>query len=124
MISEDNITSTREAYREMIDLGGEISLWAKNHEKIFVTPNAEEALFVAEIYKVTHFQQNIERQKFFKGGKNADPFLVARAKILDIPIVTMERFKPNSVKIPNICQYFGIECYHLEDFMEAENWQF
>lgn len=71
-----------------------------------------------------HFQQNIERQKILKGGKNADPFLIARAKILNIPVVTMEKYKEHAVKIPNICEHFGIECLHLEDFMEKENWQF
>jgi len=124
MITDGEITSTREAFREMIDLGVEFAQWAKDHEEIFAIPSAQEALFVAEIYKVKHFQQNIERQKILKGGKNADPFLIARAKILEIPLVTMERYKRNAVKIPNVCEHFKVECLHLEKFMERENWQF
>ena len=124
MIANNEITSTREVLREIEDLGGDISDWAKNNKSLFATPTAEEALFVAEIYKVSHFQQNIERQKILKGGKNADPFLIARAEVLSIPVVTMERYKKNAVKIPNICEHFGVKCLHLEDFMEKENWQF
>jgi hypothetical protein len=30
---------------------------------------------------VRHFQQNIEQQKLLKGGKNAEPFVIARAAV-------------------------------------------
>jgi hypothetical protein len=90
----------------------------------FTTPTASEAAFVAKIYSVTHIQQNIEQQKLPKGGKNADPFVIAKAAIDGRAVVTMERFRPNAVKIPNICQYFGVKCLSLEECMEEEGWQF
>ena len=80
--------------------------------------------FVAEIYKVAHFQQNIERQKILQGGKNADPFIIARASVGDYSVVTTENHKPVAVKIPNICEYFNIKWLNLEDFMKSEYWQF
>jgi Domain of unknown function (DUF4411) len=98
--------------------------WAGNNEQIFSIPTAEEGAFVAEIFAIDHFQQNIERQKLLKGGHNADPFIVARAAVADCPVVTMEQLKPNSAKIPNICEHFDIECLTLEQFMEREGWQF
>ncbi len=76
------------------------------------------------IYAVNHFQQNIEQQKLLKGGRNADPFVIARAMVEQCAVVTMEVFKPNSAKIPNICRHFGIPCLSLEEFMEAEHWEF
>ncbi|MHB1104682.1 MAG: DUF4411 family protein [Devosia sp.] len=79
---------------------------------------------VARIYGVAHFQQNIEQQKLLKGGRNANPFVIARAMAEDRMIVTMELLKPNSAKIPNICQHFDVPCVALEDFMEREGWQF
>jgi hypothetical protein len=36
----------------------------------------------------------------------------------------MELLKPNAAKIPNICKHFKIPCMTLEEFMEAEGWQF
>jgi hypothetical protein len=36
----------------------------------------------------------------------------------------MERFKPNAVKIPNICKHFEIPYLDLEGFMEKEGWVF
>jgi Domain of unknown function (DUF4411) len=78
----------------------------------------------SKIYSVTHFQQNIEQQKLLKGGKNADPFVIAKAAIDGRAVVTMEQLRPNAVKIPNICQHFSVKCLSLEEFMEEEGWQF
>ena len=79
---------------------------------------------LAQIYAVSHFQQNIERQKLLKGGVLADPFVVAKASVIEGTVVTMELLKDNAAKIPNICDHFGVRCMHLEDFMEAEGWEF
>jgi hypothetical protein len=83
-----------------------------------------EGAFVARIYAVNHFQQNIEQQKLLKGGRNADPFVIAKAAVEDRAVVTMEILKPNAAKIPNICQHFNVRCFSLEEFMAAEGWVF
>lgn len=117
--------STREALHEIMD--GQITdlrEWAENNQELFATPTAAEGAFVVRIYAVPHFQQNIELQKLLKGGHNADPFVIARAAVEDRRVVTMERFKANAAKIPNICRHFGIRCLTLEEFMEVEGWQF
>jgi hypothetical protein len=117
--------STREALREIEDSSIiELREWAKDNQDLFAAPTAVEGAFVARIYAVPHFQQNIEQQKLLKGGRNADPFVIARASMEKRTVVTMEQFKPNAAKIPNICQQFGVACMTLEEFMEAENWQF
>lgn len=77
-----------------------------------------------EIFKKRHFQDNIEKIKLLKGGPVADPFLVAKAKALNGIVVTQEEFKPNSVKLPNICEFMGVQCTNLEGLMEKEDWQF
>ncbi len=125
-LTEDElITSTREALREIDDDRVEsLREWAADNKELFPSPDAEEAAFVARIFSNPHFQQVIEQKKFYKGGKNADPFLVARAAILGGTVVTLEKKKPNGAKIPNICDHFGIDCTSLEGFMEAEGWEF
>jgi hypothetical protein len=124
MIDEDRITSTREVLREIEDRDVGLYHWAQNNHRVFTTPNAKEGAFVAEIYKVAHFQQNIERQKILQGGKNADPFIIARAAVKGYSVVTKENHKLGAVKIPNICKHFNIKCLTLEEFMEAEKWRF
>jgi len=59
-----------------------------------------------------------------KGGPVADPFLVAKAKALDGTVVTQEEYKPNGVKIPNMCEYMNVRCTNLEGLMELEKWVF
>jgi hypothetical protein len=125
LVLDGSIISTREAFREIEDGAPDNLLeWATKNHDLFKTPTAAEGAFVGKIYSVTHFQQNIEQQKLLKGGKNADPFVIAKAAIDDRAVVTMEQLKPNAAKIPNICQHFGVRCLSLEEFMEEEGWQF
>lgn len=124
MTADGQFTSTREALRELEDLGGEALDWANGNLGLFATPDAKEGAFVASIYAIEHFQANIERQKMLRGGRNADPFLIARASAVDATVVTMEQLKPNAAKIPNICQHFKVPCLDLRGFMEKEAWVF
>tara|TARA_R110000787_G_scaffold249816_8_gene355431 strand:+ start:1744 stop:2211 length:468 start_codon:yes stop_codon:yes gene_type:complete len=125
LVADGKITSTREAYHELHNgVPGADTEWATTNAKIFTTPDANEGAFVAKIYAVPHFQANIEKQKLIKGGRNADAFIIARAHAIGGTVVTMERFKPNAVKIPNICEHFKVPYLDLEGFMEAEGWEF
>lgn len=125
LIAAGDLLSTREVSREIADGPDEaLRKWSADNEAIFPIPTPEEGAFVAKIFGVVHFQQNIERQKLLKGGRNADPFVIARAAVAHCPVVTMERLKENAAKIPNICKHFDIECISLEEFMEREGWSF
>ncbi len=124
MTAEGQFTSTREALRELEDMGGESLDWANTNVGLFCTPDAKEGAFVASIYAVEHFQANIERQKIYRGGRNADPFLIARAAVMGATVVTMEQLKPHAAKIPNICQHFKVPCVDLRGFMDKEGWVF
>lgn len=125
LVINDQITSTREVRRELEGRGNKtLQNWLKTAKELFPAPTANEAQFVTAIYAMTHFQQNIERKKLLKGGNAADPFVIARAKILSATVVTLEHERPNSAKIPNICKHFSIPCVSLERFMKLENWSF
>ncbi len=125
LVADGQITSTREILHELGDGSPGADLeWAKANPKLFATPDAKEGAFVAKIYAITHFQTNVEKQKLYKGGRNADAFIVARASAIGGTVVTMERLKPNAVKVPNICAHFTIPYLDLEGFMEKEGWEF
>lgn len=125
LVNAGHLVSTREAYNEIIDGSLEgVREWAKANQGLFAAPTRDEGEMVARIYGVKHFQQNITQQKLLKGGRNADPFIIARAAVEERIVVTMEAFKANSAKIPNICRHFGVKCLTLEEFMEVEGWQF
>jgi len=124
MLAVGQFTSTREVLRELEEQSDMATEWAEANNGLFATPTAEEGRFVAGIYAVKHFQQNIELRKILKGGKNADPFVVARAAAVKGTVLTMEQWKPNAAKIPNICEHFKLPCMDFRRFMVAENWSF
>lgn len=126
MIDEGRIISTREVRREIKERDDELEAWAGQHSQIFHTPTAEVARFVTQIYAVKHFQANIEQKKLLKGGLNADPWVIATTSVYsgEASLVTLEVYKENAAKIPNICQHFKTPCLNLETFMEAEDWSF
>jgi len=125
LIEEGQIVSVREAMREIED-GPLVSLttWARANAEFFELPTPDEAAFITEIYGVAHFHQNNEQQKLLNGGHNADPFVIAKARVQGRSVVTTELYKANAAKIPNICRHFGVPCMTLKEFMEAEGWQF
>ncbi|MBR7963715.1 PIN domain-containing protein [Burkholderia latens] len=124
-MADGKIISTREVFHELGEGSPGADLeWAKTNPKLFATPDATEGAFVAQIYAVAHFQANIEKQKLYRGGRNADAFVVARAHAIGGTVVTAERLKPHAVKVPNICAHFNIPCLDLEGFMESEGWEF
>jgi Domain of unknown function (DUF4411) len=125
LVNGGRLVSTREVFREIEDSRDEsLLVWAKKNRELFATPTPEEGAFVTRIYAVRHFQQNIEQKKLLRGGKVADPFVIARAACENRTVVTTEVKRPNAVKIPNICEHFGVDCMSLAEFMEAENWTF
>jgi hypothetical protein len=97
------------------------------------TPTGAELLFVAEIFKIRHFQGLIGAQQRLKGTPVADPFVIACARINQATVVTEEGWqhagkslalKPNAAKIPNVCAHFKIPCIDLEEFMHQQGWTF
>ncbi|KQO57342.1 hypothetical protein ASF24_17625 [Methylobacterium sp. Leaf86] len=125
LIATDEIVSVREVAREIADSSMEaLRDWVAANAAVFSIPTAEEAAFITQIYSVKHFHHNIEQQKLLKGGRMADPFVIAKGHIEGRTVVTTEIFKPNGSKIPNICRHFGVECISIQEFMESQNWRF
>jgi hypothetical protein len=124
LLATGQLTSTREVRRELEDSDDNAAKWAETNGGLFVTPNAAEGAFVASIYAVPHFQANIERRKLLKGGRNADPFVIARSAVLQGTVLTMEQLKPNAAKIPNICEHFKLPCFDFRRFIEVQGWTF
>lgn len=125
LVASGRLVSTREVFREIEDSSIESLVeWAGRNRGLFATPTTKEGAFVVRIYAVPHFQQNIEQKKLLRGGKVADPFVIARAACESRAVVSTELIKPNAVKIPNICAHFGVRCLSLAEFMEAEGWTF
>lgn len=124
LVEEGKIFSVREVLNELKRQEDDLLQWGKENSSIFHIPNKEELQFMNEIFKVPHFQILVSEQSRLQGFPSADGFLIASAKIHNATLVTMEKYKPKSAKIPNVCEHFKIPCINLEEFMEKENWKF
>lgn len=124
MVKAGKIISVKEAFNEINDSKPELFEWVQANKGIFCEPIEEEALFIAKIFLVKNFQQAIEQKKVLRGGAFADPFVIAKAKIINGIVVTQEKLKPTAAKIPNICAHFSVQCMNLENFMEEQDWIF
>ncbi len=125
LVSDNQISSTREVYNELIEYGDDVSEWCNRMRQIFTTPNLRELTAVREIFQVNHFQAMIRKKERLAGRPVADPFVIAKARNTpDSCVVTTEKNRPNAAKIPNVCDHFRIDWENLEGFMERENWSF
>ena len=126
MIQDEKIISVKEVFNEINSYGDTDRLieWAKTHKNIFLKPDREELVFVTEIFQIGHFQTLIRKKERLQGKPVADPFIIAKAKILNGIVVSEEQWRKNSAKLPNICEHFKVECIDFEKFMEKENWIF
>ncbi|MGO9738835.1 MAG: DUF4411 family protein [Desulfomonilaceae bacterium] len=114
------------AYRELDNRATRQHLidWVNRNKEIFLVPSPEETQFIAEIFSVRHFQQLINEKQRLTASPVADPFIVASAKVRNACVVTEESFKKNAAKIPNVCEYYGIEWVTIQGFMDKERWRF
>lgn len=91
LIASKAIVSVHEVARELADYSHEgCRVWVAANGGIFHPPTQAEAAFITQIYSVQHFQQNIEAQKLLKGGRMADPFVIAKAAVEGKAVVTTE----------------------------------
>jgi hypothetical protein len=120
------ITSVREVFNELHNYNDVdfIQDWAKQHKAIFAKPTNDELLVVQQILSISHFQALLSNKQILKGTPVADPFVIAAAKLKAATVVTQEVFKPNSAKVPNVCQHFGVVSINLESFMAQQGWAF
>jgi len=101
--------------------------WSKQYKRFFLFPSDEETQFISEMFKKNPHFKNLINSKNILGGKPvADPFVIAKAKVLNINscVVSEEKFKENAAKIPNVCKEFKILHKSLKQFMETEKWEF
>ena len=94
------------------------------NNNFFAQPSSAEQSFVAGIFAVPHFRNLLSARAIATGTPVADPFVIAKAAIMGMCVVTEEKDSPNAAKIPNVCNYFNIECINLQQLMVREGWQF
>lgn len=123
-IDDETIVSTREVLREIAERDDELHEWCKFHSGMFPPPEASEAKFAGAILIHPKFEAHIPKTILTSKRPFADPYVIARASTVSGIVVTEEKHKPTSAKIPTICEHFGIACMDLDAFMISQGWEF
>jgi hypothetical protein len=117
------IICVREVLKEVDQGSDSLSKWAKDHPHFFPESAPQELVFIARIFAEPQFLALVRSQQMLQGKPVADPFVIAKAKLLNGCVVTQES-RTKAARIPKVCEYFKIACLDLEGFMEKENWTF
>ncbi|HSY51007.1 MAG TPA: DUF4411 family protein [Thermoanaerobaculia bacterium] len=123
-VGDGTVISVREVLKELASPREWLMDWIENHKEMFLVPGPEETKFVAKIFQVPHFQMLVTETQRLRGQPVADPFVIACASVRAGTVVTEESRKPNSARIPNVCDHFGVACTNVEGFLAQNNWQF
>lgn len=130
LVEGGRIVSVREARREVADHGDPLSTWANERKDTFHEPTKEDLEFVERLFRNKHHQGLIKKKNLMDSAPVADPFVMAKAKSLAGCAVTEDGFfrdggiKPNAPLMAPICEILGIDCVHLDGFMQKEDWRF
>lgn len=117
------VGSIRSVYDELVPGDDELSDWVKQRREQFLPVDDETTQRVfAEIadHIALHSTYREPHISTFLGG--ADPWLVAKAKMLGAQVVTHEsRVGPGSkrVKVPNVCDHFAVPCLDTFDLLDT-----
>lgn len=119
--------SVKSVYDEIANKGDELSAWVSKRTNQFDAVSdrdTQELMGVVATYVTTLPNMNAANVAKFLSG--ADPWLIARAMATGKTVVTYEVLAPantTKVKIPNVCQYFGvpyIDTYQLLRELQAK----
>lgn len=113
LMEKGTITSSQEVYEEILVGDDYLSEWAKQRREFFLSTDEETQKVVRDVL--------LKHRGLVEGGKkknNADPFVIAVAKINRCTIVSEETptNNPASPKIPDVCSNLGLNCINFVAF--------
>ncbi|WP_380181638.1 DUF4411 family protein [Kalamiella sp. sgz302252] len=113
--------------RELKEGDDELANWVKARPGHFVSNDdaTTQQVFTQIVQAVMSGNYNAGHRDSFLA--KADPWIIAKAKSAGAIVVTHESyasFNTKKVKIPNICQQFGVSCLNTFQFLRQLNARF
>ncbi len=121
LISSGDVVCPDEVLVELEKKDDELAVWITRREKLVQPLTAELQLSVREILE--RFPRLVDSLKL---RSQADPFVIGLARITGSTVVSQEQASrsESKPKIPDVCDYFGIRCILLVDFIREQRWNF
>ncbi len=117
MVFSCELFCSRVVFDEIYRGGDALSEWVHSRKNSPLFREISENVQI-EYVEIINYAQNhptfSQSQKAFFLGEG-DPFIIAHAKVENAVVVTQEVLVPDNsskVKIPNICNQFGVSYYH------------
>ena len=127
LINKGQLIAPVEVFNEVTRQDDAVAEWAKKHKSMFKAVTERQTKIVAQI--LTKYPSIIKPKRQY----DADPWVIALAVELTQQItlisikwlvVTEERLKGNTVRIPLICKDFNIEYLKIFDMFRRKGWSF
>ncbi len=130
LIKSEMMISHIEVFNEITQQDDKLTEWLKDYKYMFRNFSEKQAEIVKEILK--------KHPSFVKRDSkyDADPWIVALAKetqsnpqktlFYNIKrlVVTEETLRGNKIKVPFVCNEFGIDCINRFEMIRHEGWRF
>jgi hypothetical protein len=113
-IDNGNVVSCGEVFDELSIGDDELIKWAKSRKNAFLTSGADVQRLVRDI-----LQKYPALVTGTRKANSADPFVIALAKQKECTLVSDEAWAGNGqpVKIPNVCEAYGVRLIKFVDFL-------
>jgi hypothetical protein len=122
---ENKLVSVYECFNEVNGSVEEpVQSWILKNKDIFLEPQPEEYEFLVQMFQNEKYRETVSKKALEKGTFSADSYIIAKAYSTGGTVVTEEKYKPNSAKIPTICKYFNIPCINSKEMMVNEKMSF
>jgi len=120
LVLEGRLIAPDEVFKELLKQEDELTVWARQHESMFIKPTQFHSTLVSEIgvkFPALYTQPT--------SSNEAEPWVVALARDRNCPVVTHEGDgSEKNPKIPYICQHYKIKKMGFLDVVFAEGWVF
>ncbi len=118
LIAERRLVSSTLVLRECSkQRSEELHAWLKPRETMFITPDETVQGQVDHIVNTYTALISAGKEKF-----QADPFVIAQAKVNAYTVITEETGIGSLGKIPGVCVAMKVECINLMQLIDEEDW--
>lgn len=126
LIDNDDLISSEEVLTELSIGGDDLHNWAKNQSKLSIPIDVDIQNVVSSIMAHPIHKKVVDIRN--PSSVDADPFVIATAKVKGCQLITQEKFQPDlkakKIGIPNVCIDLGIKHVTFLEFWRQQNWKF
>jgi predicted nucleic acid-binding protein len=120
LVVEERLSAPDHVLNELRRKSDTATAWGEAHQGIFV--ETDERLFLEVRKVIALFPRIVERRK---SRSQADPFVIAHAKIHGLVCVTEEEpGDATNVRIPFVCGELSVVCINFLEMLRREGWRF